>query len=86
MSGSGAEVCVKFSKGCYSYDRNEIEPDSPDSPLVKNEHGELVRAPKMDSFDYPEITVINSKQLVDFVNKVFVKNRKIPKNVRQEDV
>lgn len=56
MSGTNSEVCLKYSKNCFEYDKNELEASSPDSPLVKNERGEMVRAPKFESFDYPRLS------------------------------
>lgn len=85
MSGTGSEVCLKCTKSCFQYDKNELEAGSPDSPLIKNERGELVRAPKIESFDYPDISEINTKQLVDYLNRVFKKNKRIPKNVKASD-
>ena len=80
----GMAVCL-FSWIKFTIDKNEVEPESPDSPLVKNERGELVRAKRIDWFDYIRIDSIITKQMIEWVEKVFKKNKKIPKNVKLED-
>ena len=47
--------------------------------MIRNEKGELVRAPVMDSFDYVDLQIMNTKGLLEYVDSVFTQNEKIPK-------
>ena len=42
-----------------------------ESPMIRNEKGELVRAPVMDSFDYVDLQIMNTKGLLEYVDSVF---------------
>ena len=75
----------------YEYDKNAYDEEdgagSPvrlkESPMVKNEFGELVKAPRMSRFNYVEHVETNSKYMLDWINDVIAQNEVIPKPAPQ---
>ena len=76
------DVVIKYCKEVFEYDRTE-DATSPtksspvkfnESPMIRNERGELVRAPAMDSFDYVDMKIMDTKGLLEYVDSVFAQN------------
>ena len=83
LSGHNSEVCVKYEKEEFAYDSNELSSDHGShhhhheeeevqgTPMIKNEKGQLVKAPKLTKFDYITHKSVNTQQIINWVDQTF---------------